>query len=221
MKVFLLALTFLTPFYGFSQDNSQKTLWPNGVNAAAFGEIGIDQGTVNERQISNLRLLAGFQFLRLWDMVSISFGYGKIGWYDAVYDWDDKAEKFQFNYQGPTAGIHLFPNGWVSIDAVHFFNPKGRGVEKILEDSSGTEVSGADFRYRFEYKIQDTTIYMGIKIWEQLRLVLGVGNRTIDWESRITADDEPGTVTGLSNSSGSESEQYFLLGIRGTQLMSI
>ncbi|SMF11603.1 hypothetical protein [Pseudobacteriovorax antillogorgiicola] len=221
MKKTVLAVTTFFSITAYSQDKSQNTIWPDGVNAAAYTDISVDRGTVLDRELSSLRLLAGFQLVRLWEAASISVGFGKVGFYDAVHDWDDGDEKFQFNYQGPTLGVELFPNFPINAEIVHFINPRGKGVEKISSElTSGLEEQG-DYRMRYNFKIQDTTLYMGVRLWDQLRLMVGLGNRSIDWTYKVTRHDEDATVSGIERpTSGSETSQYILVGIRGTQLMN-
>ena len=203
------------------QGQSKNSLWPNGLNAAAFTDISIDQGTINGATISNLRLLAGFQLYRLWDVLSLSLGYGKVGFYDAVHDWDDAINSFQLNYQGPTIGIEFAPNWPVSFEIIHFYNPGGKAVERLADSDNPDNLSG-DLRARYNYDVQDTTLYLGIRVWDNLRMVLGMGNRTLDYTYEVTNNnvvDDDLSVGGKAKS-GSESEPYILLGIRGTQVLN-
>ena len=219
LKSICLTVTLVLPTLSFGQDKSQKTLYPDGFNAAAYTDLSLDRGTINDSSISSFRLLAGLQLYRLWDVVSLSVGYGKVGWYDAIYDWDENMDTFQVNYQGPTVGIEFMPNWPVSFEIIHFYNPSGGASEKVKNS-----LLTGDVRVRYDYDVKDTTLYLGVHIWKQLKLVLGTGTRKFDWTYKTTQGDNDVAVnrTGFTDraQTGSQSEGYFLIGLRATQVMS-
>lgn len=211
MKRFCWLLIVVSATTLKAQDKSKQNFIFNGVNAATYTNISIDKGSVEGRDMSNLRLLVGIQVWRFWDIASLSLGFGKVGFYDAVYEWgDSSSDSFQFNYQGPTIGLVLVPNWYVSFEAMYWYAPSGKGRRTINPTD----------HQEFEYDVSETTIYAGFRIWDQLKFIVGLGQRTLKGSSRGFRDNVENSAvaaaTNFSNSGGS----YILVGVQGTQLMT-
>lgn len=204
-----------------AQDKSRNTIWPNGLNAAAYTNMSVEHSTVHDRQILSPRLMIGAQVYRSGDLFSICLGYGKVGFYDGIQDLSDEETKFQFNYQGPNVSFELFPNGRVSADFTYWFEPEGKGVRKLSSEETAGRDEG-DYRVRYGYNVEEIGFGVNFRFWDSLQATIGVGSRNIKWSSKITRNDE--TITDLSinePSSGSESSTYIMIGLRGSQLIKL
>ncbi len=226
MNKFIVCI-LLTASSCFASPVSQKSLITDGVYAAGFGELAADMGSVLGYQISNFRMQFGFQALRYEDYIALSLGYGKVGFHDALRNHDTKDGRFQLDYSGPLVTINLFPSFWINAELMYFIKPQGKGSEKILDATHTDENMGlSDVRYRYNFDVEDAMFSIGVKIWNETRLVLGLGQRHFKWKSKITdsategLEVDPSTIETSSSRpiKGSESGSYIFLAIRGTTM---
>ena len=75
LTLLLAILLFSSSLYGNSLiRNPRNTLFYNGFNAASWGEIGIDSGSMDDLNLFALRISFGVQLFRIQDYVSITGG---------------------------------------------------------------------------------------------------------------------------------------------------
>ena len=110
--------------------NPRNTLLYNGFNAASWGELGIDTGTMDELNLFALRISAGVQLLRYKDTVSLTTGYMVSGFDGASYPQNFDDGKYRYVYSGVDISLILFPS------ATHSFGIKyvpATGESVVLE----------------------------------------------------------------------------------------
>ncbi len=211
---------------------NDKTLLVNGVYAAVHGDLAVDKGEWrNKESFSALRMKAGFQLIRI-GFVGLTVGYQKVGFYTAERNWTKgEANKVNFDYRGPVAELHLFPDALFNFSlAAH----KGEGFSFQSGDaeSFGLDCAGDSFCTsarieRSRLDISELTGQVNYLFRPGLALFLGAGSRQVkgtpfyETNRSTTVGGETTTPTKFERfgaSSWKIDSQFFLLGIRGTNL---
>ncbi|SMF47613.1 hypothetical protein [Pseudobacteriovorax antillogorgiicola] len=211
--VAILALSSL----GISKPKSKKTIFIDGLDTASYSTIVVDRGQVNDRDFSTLKVNFGFQFIRYDDLAYLTIGFGKSGFYDAVKDWSSK-RPFQFNYQGATVGLGLFPSYLLDVEVMHWFYAAGKSTETITGRENPV-AAVEDYIKKYDYDVKDTSIYIGYRFRPQVRFIIGAGFRSLSWDAKTYRQDQEISVPGDEVTTGSDSDMYLLIGVKGSSLM--
>lgn len=237
-KGFLLAIAGLV-CSKFSQaaegEPSEKTLIRDGLYAAGFGDILIDHGQFWEQNYSALRLRAGFQLLR-WKEFSLSIGYSKTGFYDAIYSKEDQIENLQLDYHGPLVEIILLPSYPYSISIGGMVSIHGQSLHNATElpaDYTKLDKVQPEDRHKVSADLYVRELHLAVsyEFWNQIQLIAGAGMRQVESKYRFSrcVNDEGVTVSkgpcrevlwpqGTHFATQSDDKPFFFLGIRGSHI---
>ena len=92
-------------------ENPRNTLIYDGFNAASWGEVGIDSGSMDEVNLFALRISAGVQILRYEDYVSFTLGYMASGLGGASFPSKVDDGDYKYSYSGADISLIFLPSG--------------------------------------------------------------------------------------------------------------
>lgn len=216
----------------FANDNS---LLVNGVNAAVHGDIGFDKGNWrNDESYSALRLKAGFQLIRI-GFVGMTIGFQKVGFYTAEKNWTKAgASRTNFDYRGPVAEFHIFPDAMFSF-ALAGFSGDGYSFTSGDAASFGVDCSKQDSACaktkveRSRLRVSEISGQVGYTVKRGLQIFLGVGSRHVIGQPQYVVERSFKDATSGKDATGTFFDsygrdkwkmdtQFFLFGVRGTTL---
>ncbi|HYX33431.1 MAG TPA: hypothetical protein VE954_09980 [Oligoflexus sp.] len=224
----LLALTVLLMCSAPVLANN-KTLFVNGVNAAVHGDLMVDKGEWrNKESYSALRIKAGFQLVRI-GFVGLTVGYQKVGFYTAEKNWTKAgASKTNFDYRGPVAELHLFPDAMFGFSVAGF---QGEGFSFTKGDNSTAfpvacagEQKCLDTKMeRSRLSVKELTAQVNYTFRPGLQLFVGAGSRQVTGTPsyQVFTTDKFGTSDTWETYNTPKwkiDTQFYLFGLRGTTL---
>ena len=211
-------LLLLSTTSSFGQKSYRKTLWKNGFYAATYGELAADKGDLFGYNLSLMRFSFGAQLLRWEDYFSLTVGYQKSGFYDALKNHDTGNDDFQIDYHGLITDLHFFPRFWINGGLRYHINNQGKASERI---TAASEANGADVRYRYNFEISEVSLHLAVKVWQRFAITLGAGQRSIDFSYKITQNADTVEIAGETAErakAAPASGSFFMLGIKGSLL---
>ncbi|RZA24788.1 MAG: hypothetical protein EOP10_08860 [Proteobacteria bacterium] len=212
-----LAVLFASPLFANS-----KTLLVNGVYAATYGDIGMDKGDWRDNNYSAIRLKAGIQVVRV-DFVSLTLGFQKVGFYTGLSKWDGDSN-YAWDYRGPVAEIHLFPDSPIGFSGAYFtgsgysFMNTASKYSKDAVDSCTTDCTIETERSHL--KVEEFTAYVTVKIASGLQLFAGAGTRHVTGDPEYDFRRSSVNVREKFDDAPKwrEDNGLLLVGLRGTTL---
>lgn len=201
---------------------SSKSLFKNGVYAAAYGDLTLDKGDWNGESYSALRAKAGFQLLR-YEFFGLSLGYQKNGFYSATRNWTRTQGSTSLDYRGPVLEFHILPE---SIFSASLAISSNEGYLFTKETDAATypyrcATTCTIVLQRTKLNVEELTLQGNVEIARELYLTLGFGNRRITGRPSYevyTADPALSTYESDPSGKWKGNESFFLVGLRGSQL---
>lgn len=200
----------------------RETLFTDGFAAAAYGDLMFDRGAFAGENLSLLRIKAGVQIVRAGP-VALSLGYQKSGFYTAQHNWDRKEGSLRVDYRGPVLELHLFPSAPLHLSLAASTNQGflfRREVDSSLYQPAGCENCDIVLE-RSRLNLAEFSAQVGIRVASELYLSLGAGQRQIKatpaYEVRSPDGASPSFYEADQSEESSE-ENFFFVGIRGSQL---
>ena len=197
--------------------NPRNTLIYNGFNAASWGEIGIDSGTMDEANVFALRISAGVQILRYEDYVSLTVGYMGSGFSGVSYPEKIDDGKYTYSYAGVDISLIFFPSATHSF-GVKYIPGNGQSVLKYNKDSVPSqyiaELGESTLERTNKFKINEISAiyaYSFNKFW-QVGLTLGM--RQIKGTYSYKGVDPNAQISGKEDNSSNNI--FYGLGVRGS-----
>lgn len=213
-------------------DRSQNTLLKNGFNAAGVGDIWFDHGQTWDETYTALRLRAAFQLLR-WGEFSMTAGYSKTGFYQALRQENADGKKIEIDYHGPSLEAILFPSRRWNLVAGGLINAKGHSridvaradlpVELVSSRAQAGLELGDEHRIRSRLSVREWHLAFSYEFWYRLHLILGGGMRTISHRYQYdNCSSETGDCLDRWPAEQrldlEEENPFFFIGIRGSHL---
>ncbi len=206
--------------------SSTKTLFRNGVYAAAYGDFGVDKGEWNGENLSAFRAKAGLQLAR-FDIVSLGLGYQKNGFY-VNRSWGRSEGKANIDYRGPVIEINVLPEGLFfgsfaySSNEGYLFRKENNASTYPYQGCDGT--GGATCTIALErdrLAVNEMVLQAGVKMASELYLTLGFGTRQITGHPSYevyTSDPNESVYVNDDGGKWKESASFFMIGVRGSKL---
>lgn len=229
-----IALMLSVLFLSFSSrpvlaENS-KTLLVNGVNAATVGDFGLDVGEWrNQESFAALRMRAQVQLVRI-GFTSLSIGYQKVGFYTALRNLDKpETNRMKFDYRGPVAELHLFPDRALSFSAAISRNTGFHFQKADSLKEFGVSCEAADQAClksqieRSSLVVTELTFQASYTFHRGLQVYLGLGQGEVkgkpSYEIFRPLASDPQIIEqkfeSLGASSWSFNRQFVMFGVRG------
>ncbi len=201
------------------------TLFTSGFNAAAYGDLAIDQGAWLGESISLLRIKAGVQLARIGP-AALTLGYQKNGFYTAQQNWDREAGSLKLDYRGPVLELHLFSGApftfavAASINDGYLFRKEEDPAAYGTESCQGRDPCQVLLE-RSKVRVAEYTGQIGFRIARELYLTLAYGQRHSEVKPSYEIQAAEGSDSEFVEAESLKSENdegFFLVGLRGSQL---
>ena len=226
---FFLFMAGVTGLAASSYADESRNLFQNGFAASSYGDITLDKGTLRDEETSALRLKAGVQLFNLGP-VGFSLGYQKVGFYTTTHSWKRDSGFLRYDYRGPVAELHFFPQAIVNLSLAASVN-SGYSLRAESDPSrfdftcpaaSLAETSCTVLQERSALHVNEYTAQLGLRVAPQLQLTLGFGKRDFEGKDvafQTSASKNTGQVYVANPSSAwKEKGSFMLFGLRGSTL---
>lgn len=199
------------------RQNPRNTLIYNGFNAASWGEVGIDSGSMDEVNVFALRISAGVQILRYEDYVSFTLGYMGSGFSGVSYPEKVDDGKYNYSYSGADISLIFFPSATHSF-GFKYVPASGQSVLKYNEDAVPSEfvaeIGESSLERTNKFNMNEYSamyMYSFNKFW-QIGITAGLRQIKGTYSYKGTSPD----LAITTEEKNSESNPFYGIGVRGS-----
>jgi hypothetical protein len=114
-------------------EQSQNTLFKNGVYAACYGDLGVHSGKILGYNAYSIDLKAGWQLFRIYP-VALTGGISWVGLGKKLRFPGEAPKELQYGYYGPVAELFLFPRFYVYPSVSYLWGTGMVYFQKAEED---------------------------------------------------------------------------------------